>query len=551
MRFVISALLLVVLAAPVSALTTASQSTDGGVTIRPSFSTGAVLDPGDGVSFQYQSARDGALVVFDIDTQGYVTLLTDDVMDVRGRETGDLPGDGSQLFAEGEPGVEFVFAVAVSARDAIDPRAFNSLRDGSRRITGDPFIAANMIAAELVSNISQHTVFIGYTYFYVSERVEYPCYLCGTCDGGAGSDECAGYRIVQNFDRSPSLQYPLERGYNMIEIASEGTSDAVTEDVAIPSDDVDVNFYPYGSEVHYADPIALNAWYDWGWYDPYYWYYPGCYPYYYSPGWSFSIGFGWGWGWGYGYPGYYCSGWYAPYYGCGYYPGYPSGGYGTVTPYKTKYKSGSGGAAAASLAQNRSHAVKKDGDLRVASKGVRSTNTQWAPRSKSSLTGKQTALSSHRVKTSVSGTRGITRESWSKGRNGGAVYKGKSGSSMYRTKNNAGKTVVERGNYRNPTRGSAVQRGGTSRSKSGSTWAPRNNSSTRSKGTWSAPSTRSAPRSGNTQSAPRMGSGYKGGHSAPAVRSGGGHGGGGRSMGSNGGGVRGGGGYKGGGGRGR
>lgn len=535
MRLLISALLLAALAGPASALSTASQSTDGGVTIRANVSSGVVLDPGDRVSFQYQSSRDAALVVFDIDTQGYVTLLSDEPVEVRARETGDIPNDGSELFAEGEPGVEFVFVVAVPAAGTIDSQAFESLRGGNRRINGDPFIAANMIAAELVRDISQQSVFIGYTYFYVSERVEYPCYLCGTCDGAAGDDECAGSRIVQNFDRGVSLRYPLARGYDIVEDTVTGAIDQ-SSPVPMPSDDddVDVNFYPYGSEVHYADPVALNAWYSWGWYDPFYWSYPYCYPYYYSP-WSFSIGFGWGWGWG---GGYYCSGWYDPWYGCGGYPYYPydgSGSYpGTVTKFKSKYKSGSD---ATTLAQNRSYAMKKDGDLRVASKSVRGTTTaKSAYRSKTSFAGASKAMSGQRVKTSVSGTRSITRGAWAKGKNGSVLYKGsRSGkSSMYRSNSAAGKTVKERAGYRRSTGGAVQpQRGGNTRMKSGP--------ATRSKSSWSAPSTRSAPRASGTRSAPRMSSGYKGSNSAPAYRGGGGGWGGGSRSGSMGGGMRGGG----------
>ena len=80
-----------------SALTQAPKSTDGGVTIRPNVSAGAVLDPGDRISFQYQSARDAAVIVFDIDTQGYVTLLNDDPVQVSARETQSLPGDEAEL----------------------------------------------------------------------------------------------------------------------------------------------------------------------------------------------------------------------------------------------------------------------------------------------------------------------------------------------------------------------------------------------------------------------------------------------------------------------
>ena len=63
MRLLISALLLVALATPASALNQANKDTNGGVTIRPNVSAGAVLDPGDRISFQYQSARDASVLV--------------------------------------------------------------------------------------------------------------------------------------------------------------------------------------------------------------------------------------------------------------------------------------------------------------------------------------------------------------------------------------------------------------------------------------------------------------------------------------------------------
>jgi hypothetical protein len=535
MRVLISALVLAFLAGPALALSTSSQSTDGGLTIRANVSNGVVLDPGDRISFQYQSARDAAVLVFDIDTQGYVTLLTDAPVDVRARESRSLPDDRSELFAEGAPGVEFVFAVAVADAGAIDADAVQALREDTRRINGDPFVAANMIAAELVRDVSQHPVFMGYAYFYVTERVEYPCYLCGTCDGSTGTSECDGYRVVQNFDRGVSLAYPLSRGYDMVELAAGETtaeSSGETEEVPLPSGDDEVSFYPYGSEVHYADPVALNLWYTWGWYDPWYWYYPYCYPYYYSP-WSFRVGFGWGWG------GYYCSGWYDPWFGhgyCPYYPYYPGyGSYpGTVTKFKSKYKSASG---AATLTQNRAYATKTDGDLRVASKGVRTSPTRGVISSKITDAGRVTS-GGHRVKTSVSGTRAVTRETWAKGRAGSSLSKGKStvrsgrsgGSSMYRTKPTAGRTVMERGGARKSSGGAVQPPRGGGRTKSGGAYAPRG-TPTRARSTWSAPSQRSAPRAGGAPAAPRMNGGYKGSHATPSYRGGGAWGGGSRGAG--------------------
>ena len=543
MKLLISALMLAVSAAPSFALTTAQNRADGGVTIRANVSNGVVLDPGDQISFQYQSARDAAVIVFDIDTQGHVSLLHDDPIPVGAHESRTLPERSDELFAEGEPGVEFVFALAVADPNAIDADAFRSLQEETRTINGDPFIAANMIAAELVRDISQHTVHMGYTYFYVSERVEYPCYLCGTCDGSALSSECEGYRIAQNFDRGVALAYPLARGYDMVEVSSSTQTETVDETAAspaMPDESTEVNFYPYGSEVHYADPMAVNLWYDYGWYDPWYWYYPYSYPYYGS---YFSIGFGWGWGWGWGCGGYYYSGCYNPYYGCGYYPYYGDGYYpSNVTRYKSQYKSG----GATTLAGNRTYASKTDSDLRVASKGMKTapaTANAWRSTKSVSKSGTQVAKggysSSHRVKTSVSG---VTRNTWAKGRSGSSyrnvpVYRSQrtSKSGVFQPKSGAGKSVMDRSGYKR-SGGSAVtkQRGGA--------YAPQQRgTTTRSKGSY-APGRSSGSRPSGT-SAPRMGgSGYKGGHSSGAMR---GSSGGSRGMG--GGGMRSGGGFKGGG----
>lgn len=551
MRALLSALLIAVLASNASALTRANQTTDGGVTLRANVSTGVVVDPGDGVSFQYQSARNSAVVVFDIDTRGNVSLLTDEPVTVRAHEMRNLPDDGSELFAEGQPGVEFVFGVAVDDPSAFDKDAIASLRDGSRQITGDPFIAANMIAGEVVRNIAQEIVFMGYTYFYVSDRVDYPCYLCGTCDG-ATSSECEGFHIAQNFDRNTSLAYPLARGYDMVDMAANNTLEDTTGDtVAMPSQDDEVNFYPYGTDIHYADPIAMNSWYNWGVYDPYYYYYPYSYPYCGYP-YGFSIGIGWGWGWGWGWGGYYAGGCYNPYWGCGgyyngcgYYPGYGNGyGSGNIVKYKSQYK---GANTANTLTQNRAYAMKRDSNLQVASRGTKSWSAPTSYRSKTVAAG-YSGTGARKVKTSVSGSRSITGQTWASGRsksysgkyNGATVYRSRpSSSGMYKNNGNAGRTVMDRsGNAR--SKSGATYGNGTSRMKSGSSsyrsnnsWAPSNNG--RSSGSTmrgNSGSFKSAPayRGGSGGSWGGSRGGFSGGRSTGgAMRggySGGGHGGG-------------------------
>lgn len=516
MKVLISALLVTVLTVPALALTRASRNTDGGLTLRASVSDGTVVDPGDAMSFTFQSAHPSGVVVFDIDTQGYVTLLTDEPVTVRAHDTQALPDDGSQLFAEGQPGVEFVFAIAADDPGAFDTDAIASLRDGSRRINGDPFVAANMIAAELVRNISQENVFMGYTYFYVTNRVDYPGYLCG--NGDDGTNDCAGYRVEQNFDRSISLAYPLARGYDLMDMADETPSigDSGGESVAMPEKQDAVNFYPYGSEIHYADPIAVNAWYNWGWYDPYLWYYPYSYPYCGYPYSGFSIGIGWGWGWG----GYYCGGYYNPYWGCGYYPGYGYPSYpvysGNVVKFKSQYKANN---TAGTLAQNRTYAMKRDASLRIASKGTRTSSTPVSYRSRT-VKGGYPALESRHVKTSVSGSRYVARNAWAQGRG-----KGYSGATPYRSRNpgvyhnngTVGRTVIERGSYKASR---AAYGEGSARTRSGS-YSSGHRTPYRSHGTWT-PSTRGYGASQARTQAYRGWSGGKwgGGYGVGATRGG-------------------------------
>jgi hypothetical protein len=383
-------------------------------------------------------------------------LLTDEPVTVRAHDARALPDDKSELFAEGQPGIEFVFAVAVADPGAFDSDAIAAVRNDKRRITGDPFVAANMMAAEVVRNIAQETAFMGYTYFYVSQRVDYPAYLCGS---GDDKNPCSGYHVAQNFDRGTSLVYPLARGYDMTDLAANTTQDTTDDSVAMPNQQDEMNFYPYGAEVHYADPIAMNSWYNWGYYYPYNGYYPYCgYPYYGYPYYGFSVGIGFGWGWGWGCGGYYCGGYYNPYHGCGGY--YPGGGYysGNVVRYKSQYKANY--QTANTLAGNRIYAMKRDSNLQVASKTTRTLSTPVSYRTKMASSSNYPMMSSRHVKTTMMGSRGVVGSAWADGRrsySGSAMYKG---GSM-----GGGRSAVQRGGY---SRNGAMPYGtGTSRMKNG------------------------------------------------------------------------------------
>jgi hypothetical protein len=424
-RCLIAAFVALLALAPINSNAVSPENSDGysggGVFLEMTQPPGTVLNPGDEIGFRLRSETDAYVIIFNIDTEGFVDLLYpakgERPVHVREGQSYQIPDDNSELLVvEGRTGVEFLFVLVVPERDDMDRRELdflgksNELPLGERyRIDGDPFIAANMIAGELVRGISHRDgIYLDYTYFYINERVTYPCYLCGECDGAAEAG-CDDYIVTANFDDNRPLTYPMRRGYEMIEpvatpmledetgMASAGDSRTFGQ---YESDDgtVNINFYPYNSEVYYETRETLTKGTDVNVYmygDPYYdpWYYGWYYyptvsvGYYWGPP-SFWWGFHWGW-WG----GYYCSAWYWPrcysvydnY--CGNYGWYDGGYRYTPERYKDKYKSGdlagrrspykekynSSGAYRTANAQ----AAKRDARMKVASSSVGRGSTKY------------------------------------------------------------------------------------------------------------------------------------------------------------------------------
>ncbi len=494
------------------AVTNGTAGGDGGVMLRANVPMGTVLGTGDGIAFEYQTRTDAAVLVFNIDSQGFVHLLypTGSVEVSRALQTYPVPADGAELVVDAATGVEFVFALAVADPTVIDAAELDRLRGTDTgggepyRVDGDPFVAANMIAGELVRGVSHRGAYFGYTYFYVNERVDYPCYLCGACDGTADDPACTDYRVVQNFDRRNPLTYPLKRAYETVTGDADVLADEGAHVEVPPGSDVDVNFYPYGVEARAVDPFYSSMWNDYWWYDPIYW---GVgYPYY-GPGWSWSIGWGWGWGW---WGGYYCSGWYAPC-GWGYYDGYydyyPGGSYATPEKFKAKYKS------ASTLTETRTVAAQRDGSLRIASKDVQRSLSRPAQSSVRSKTGKiaRTTFGSGKSKGAIDAARGTRVKTSIGGRSFGSVKstpRGAAGGSSPRVKSTGsarkGVANTPRGGGGYKSRGVSPGTRGSSR-PSGGRMGSSPSSAPRAKSTpsrsYSAPSSRggsmksSAPRS--------------------------------------------------------
>ncbi len=342
----------------------------GGVSVSLSDPAGSIYRPGESIQFSYQTSEDAYVIVFDIDTEGYVHLIHP----INGRlaersAAGQRysipdPREVSSLVVEGETGIEFIFALSVPWREYVDENELYFLADDRPfQIDGDPFLAANMIAGELIRGISnREDVSLAYTYFHINNHVDYPRYICAECHEKTTRpyyETCTEYDFAANFTGgSANLGYPLARAY---EISAKEYSD---EDIY--EDDVDVTrieviFYPYDSYVDYYRPWWIHRiYYDpWWYYDPF-WYDPwyacaGYYPFHpwHHHRYGFWFSFGWNWGWSDGI----WAGYHYPYYRHGYPP------YRWIRPHRPggyRYKG-------PSLTNTLQVASQRDPDLRISS----------------------------------------------------------------------------------------------------------------------------------------------------------------------------------------
>jgi len=282
--------------------------THDGVSIELMDPSGSVYQEGEAVRFAIRNDSDAYVLVFNIDTDGYVQMLyprnRTSIQRLSSDRTYYIPADPAQeLLVTGKTGIEFVFAVSIKDRGSVNEDEIGAmLEDETRplnqrnRVTGDPFLAANRIANRLIDGIAYtRDESLAYAYFYVNQAVDYPRYLCSECLE-TGKDPYAGshdWMATTAFDRADRLTYPLKAAF-------------VRSGESVVADNP-------GTEVENPAPVTVyNTYYT----NPYP-YYPGYYSPYWGSSFYFSVGWNWGWGagWGWGYP--YRS-WYYPYWGYAY-----------------------------------------------------------------------------------------------------------------------------------------------------------------------------------------------------------------------------------------
>ena len=320
-------------------------ASDIDVSLRLIGGRGAVLMPGRDINLTFQTSSDAYVIIYNIDSEGYVHLLypADGRPEmIRGRKVHFLPEQGKDITWEvsGDTGIEYIHAIAVDDpsridRDELYYLAQNSTMPEERRlrIDMDPFLAFNMIDEELISDAEQMTPATDYTYFYVNREVEYPGYLCYKCHSPSKIPdpymmECPEVDI-EMIAANEDAGYPYPQLFAVIQAGEAGPEDEY-ESYTYYADNLSAGYDDYDYD---QQKVYLSVYYSSGWY-PYSCYWPG----YWSSYWSWNSYWGIGWGWSgcyyhhrpfyswypYSYPsywdGYYTGYWDGYYTDSGYYP---------------------------------------------------------------------------------------------------------------------------------------------------------------------------------------------------------------------------------------
>ncbi|MGH7742095.1 MAG: DUF4384 domain-containing protein, partial [Candidatus Eiseniibacteriota bacterium] len=166
----------------------------------------AVYQPGDAMQVGVKLGEDAYLLVYEIDSDGFVHVL----YPTQG-ESGQAPGGHSlnfpdptgdrELVVENNTGQDYI--VAIASRHAFDDlpwylRPYNAQGDAmgyvnqpqadeegittDGRIVGDPFVAMERIRRRVLSQPGDENAFgTAFTTYYVHEQVQYPRYICNDC----------------------------------------------------------------------------------------------------------------------------------------------------------------------------------------------------------------------------------------------------------------------------------------------------------------------------------------------------------------------------------
>lgn len=162
---------------------------------------GGVYRPGESMRVFFRTSADAYVLVYNIDTDGYIHLVYPygpaDPSRVEGGRTYIIPArhDPYELVADGPPGMEFVVAVASRLPFQNLPWYLASGPSGAEAargeaddeelesgvIVGDPYVGMERINRRIIPPAAETDSDAGDIYFYIERRVEYPRYVCADC----------------------------------------------------------------------------------------------------------------------------------------------------------------------------------------------------------------------------------------------------------------------------------------------------------------------------------------------------------------------------------
>jgi len=157
---------------------------------------GGVYRPGESMRVFFRSNADAYVLVYNIDTEGYIHLVypfgPSDPVRVEGGRAYRVPArhDPYDLVADGPAGMEYVVAVAsrqpfqdlpwyLSGRDADRDDYDDELDSG--QVVGDPYVGIERLNSRIIAPGAEDESDATETYFYIDHRVDYPRYICADC----------------------------------------------------------------------------------------------------------------------------------------------------------------------------------------------------------------------------------------------------------------------------------------------------------------------------------------------------------------------------------
>ena len=159
---------------------------------------GGIYRPGESMQVFFRCNANAYVLVYNIDTEGYIHLVypygPSDPPRVEGGRSYRIPArhDPYDLVADGPPGMEFVVAVASrypfrdlpwflegDAAEAAGSRSDDELDSGL--IVGDPYVGMERLNRRILPPGSEDESDANETYFYIDRRVDYPRYVCADC----------------------------------------------------------------------------------------------------------------------------------------------------------------------------------------------------------------------------------------------------------------------------------------------------------------------------------------------------------------------------------